>query len=235
MELHQVVHKLHQLADADKVIYKERKFGIITKNSLGIYHKDLSLLAKEIGKNNLLAVQLFDTGIYEARILCSKIYDPKDATEELLEKWVKTFDNWEICDSFSMGIFAKSKFALAKILEWTSRKPEFEKRAGFAILASYCMADKKAENEIFEQLLPIISREASDERLYVKKSVNWALRNIGKRNIDLRNSAIRTAQKIQEQNSVSAKWIAANALRELQNKNVRSSDYPRSIYRPVYV
>jgi len=231
MELDLVIEKLHQLANPDKVIYKKQKFGIIANNSLGIYHKDLSEIAKEIGKNNLLAVQLFDTGIYEARLLCSKIFNPKDITEELLEKWVKTFENWEICDSFCMGLFAKSNFALAKILEWTSRAPEFEKRAGFAIMASYCMADKKVGNEIFEQFLPIISNEAYDDRIYVKKAVNWGLRNIGKRNIDLQKSAINTAKEIQMQESKSAKWIANNALRELEKEGLKTLDYPRAIYR----
>jgi len=227
----EVLAYLHDLQDYEKVSYKEQKFGIIANNSLGIYHKDLKLLAKKIGKDNRLAIQLFDSGIYEARILCSKIFNPKDLTEELLEKWVKTFENWEICDSFCMGLVAKSNFALAKILEWTLRTPEFEKRAGFTIMASYCMADKHAENAIFEQFLPIIIREAHDDRIYVKKAVNWALRNIGKRNIDLQQHAIAVANEILQQESKSAKWIAKDALRELQKENARTSDYPRHIYR----
>ncbi|MCF6348538.1 MAG: DNA alkylation repair protein [Flavobacteriaceae bacterium] len=231
MNYNEIISKLYELADPEKVTYKEQKFGIIANNSLGIYHKDLKVLAKEIGKDNMLAVQLFDSGIYEARILCSKIFNPKGITELLMEKWVQTFENWEICDSFCMAIFAKSKFAPAKILEWTSRKPEFEKRAGFAIIAAYCMADKKAENEIFEQFLPIIIKQADDGRLYVKKAVNWALRNIGKRNIDLNKSAIKTANEILLKESKAAKWIANDALRELQKENVRTSDYPRATYR----
>ncbi len=231
MTLNETLSKLHELANPEKVSFKEQKFGIIATNSLGIYHKDLKVLAKEIGKDNMLAIQLFDSGIYEARLLCSKIFNPKDITEPLMEKWVQTFENWEICDSFCMAIFAKSQFALAKILEWTSRKSEFEKRAGFAIIAAYCMADKKAENEIFEQFLPIIIEQADDERLYVKKAVNWALRNIGKRNIDLNKSAIKTAHIILQKENKAVKWIALDALRELQKENVRTSDYPRAIYR----
>ncbi len=162
---------------------------------------------------------------------CSKMVHPKDVTEKLMEKWVKSFENWEICDSFSMGLFAKSKFALPKILEWTKREPEFEKRAGFTIIASYCMADKKSENELFEQFFPIIIREANDSRLYVKKAVNWALRNIGKRNVDLNKKAIEVANDLLSFNSSSAKWIAKNALAELQKEGIRMSDYPRSKYR----
>jgi len=155
------------------------------------------------------------------------LYDLK----ELMEKWVKTFENWEICDSFSMGLFSKSKFAHTKILEWSERKPEFEKRAGFATMASYCMADKKSDNELFEQFFPIIKREANDERLYVKKAINWALRNIGKRNIELNEKAIENANEIFKMDSKAAKWIAKNALTELQKEDIRMSDYPRNIYR----
>nr|WP_277612708.1 DNA alkylation repair protein [Eudoraea chungangensis] len=219
------------MKDAEKVVFKEKKFGIISNNSLGIYHKELKMIAKEIGQNNQLALQLFDSGIYEARLLCSKMFKPKDVTEPLMEKWVKTFENWEICDSFSMGLFSKSKFALDKIMEWTERDSEFEKRAGFAIMASYCMADKTSENELFEQFFPIIKREVNDERLYVKKAVNWALRNIGKRNIDLNERAIEVTKEILEFESKSAQWIAKNALSELQKEHLRMSDYPRNIYR----
>ena len=189
------------------------------------------MIAKEIGQNNELALQLFDSGIYEGRLLCSKIFRPKDVTEPLMEKWVKTFENWEICDSFCMGLFSKSKFALAKILEWSEREPEFEKRASFAIMASYCMADKTSENELFEQFFPIIKQAAIDERLYVKKAVNWSLRNIGKRNIDLNGKAIEVANEILKFESKPAKWIAKNAIKELQKDSVRISNYPREKYK----
>ncbi len=227
MTYNEVLECLYDLKDAEKVIFKEKKFGVISNNSLGIYHKELKMIAKEIGQNNELALQLFDSGIYEGRLLCSKMFKPKDVTEQLMEKWVKTFENWEICDSFSMGLFAKSKFALTKIVAWTERAPEFEKRAGFATMAAYCMADKKSANELFEQFFPIIKREANDERLYVKKAVNWALRNIGKRNIDLNEKAIEVANEILNFESKSAKWIAKDALKELQKDGVRLSNYPR--------
>lgn len=231
MTYHEIIERLYELQDADKVILKEKRFGIIANNSLGIYHKELKELAKEIGTDNKLAIQLFESGIYEARLLCSKLFNPKNITEDLMEKWVKTFENWEICDSFCMGIFAKSELALLKMLEWTERSSEFEKRAGFTIMATYCMADKKAENDLFEQFFPIIKREAHDDRLYVKKAVNWALRNIGKRNVDLNKSAIEIAKELLNFKSTSAKWIAKNALNELEKENKRMSDYPRSIYR----
>ncbi|MBU2920257.1 DNA alkylation repair protein [Winogradskyella psychrotolerans] len=231
MTYNEIIQCLYNLEDKDKVAFKAKKFGIISYNSLGIYHKDLKVIAKEIGVDNTLALQLFDSEIYEARLLCSKLFKPKDVTEELMEKWVKTFENWEICDSFCMGLFSKSNFALAKILEWSQREPEFEKRAAFATLASYCMADKTSDNALFEQFFSIIKREACDERLYVKKAVNWALRNIGKRNVDLNRKAIEVANDILELESKSAQWIAKNALAELQKEGIRMSNYPRAIYR----
>lgn len=233
MTYNEIVDCLSDLKDPKKVIFKAKKFGIISINSLGIYHQDLKIIAKEIGHDNDLALQLFDSGIYEGRLLCSKIFKPKDLTELIIEKWVSTFENWEICDSFSMGLFSKSKFAIPKIMEWSKRESEFEKRAGFATLASFCMADKTSENELFEHFFPIIKREAHDERIYVKKAVNWALRNIGKRNVDLKRKAIDVAYEILEFESKSAKWIAKNALAELQKDNIRMSDYPRAEYRKL--
>ena len=227
----EVITRLYDLQDPDKVIFKEKKFGVISRNSLGIYHKDLKVIAKEIGKDNDLALELFDSGIYEARLLCSKIFNPKDLTSELMETWVVTFENWEICDSFCMGLFAKSSLAIEKIIDWTEREAEFEKRAGFAIMAAYCMADKKSDNELFEHLLPILIRESNDNRLYVKKAVTWALRSIGKRNIDLNQSSIATAHEILELDSKAAQWIAKDAIRKLEATNVNILDYPRAKYR----
>jgi 3-methyladenine DNA glycosylase AlkD len=212
MILEDVVKKLEGLANPEKVRLKSEKFGINADHSLGIYHKDLKLIAKGLGLDNELAIALFDTGIYEARILCSKMFKPSDITEELMEKWVSTFENWEICDSFCMGLFAKSAFARKKVLEWSLREREFEKRAGFVIIAAYCMADKHADNEAFQQCLSIIEREAIDDRLYVKKAVNWALRNIGKRNLDLNVEAIIVAKRLCALESESARWIGSNAL-----------------------
>ncbi|NOX43124.1 MAG: DNA alkylation repair protein [Gammaproteobacteria bacterium] len=231
MNIQEIIKKLERMADPEKVILKQKKFAIKAFNSLGIYHKDLKKLASEIGHNDSLALELFDTGIYEARILCSKVYNPHFITENLMEKWVVTFENWEICDSFCMGFFSKSEYALAKAVEWSEHECEFIKRAAFVIMASYGFVEKSAGNEIFEQFLPIIEREATDDRVYVKKAVNWALRNIGKRNIDLQKLAISSANKILKIDSKSAKWIARNALTELKKPNANILDYPRQIYR----
>lgn len=231
MNLHQAIKKLETLGNPEKVTFKEKKFGINANKSLGIYHKDLKILAKEIGQDNKLALDLYDTDIYEARILCSKIYDPNCISERQMDKWVKDFENWEICDSFCMGFFAKSSHALSKAYEWSEANSEFVKRAGFVIMAAYGFANKESGNEVFEGFLQPIEREVEDDRLYVKKAVNWALRNIGKRNIDLQRKAIEVANRILSVDSKSAKWIASNALSELKKPEANVLDYPRHIYR----
>ena len=131
-----------------------------------------------------------------------------------------------------MKLFSRTPYAVEKAKLWSKRKAEFEKRAGFVIMASYALADKKAGNEVYESLFPIMIREATDERNFVKKAVNWALRQIGKRNKDLHAKAIETAQTILKLDTKAARWIANDALRELQHPNCKCMDYPRSIYRP---
>lgn len=228
----EILRELHSLADASVIKTKQKRFGIVADNALGIYQKDLNALAKQLPKDTKLAMELFDTGIYEARLLCAKLFKPAHLTEEIAEKWVKSFTNWEDCDSFCLAVFGKSNLALHCILEFTQRTPEYEKRAGFATMASYCMADKKATNDIYEQLLEIVEQHATDERLYVKKAVNWALRSIGKRNRDLQKAAIACANRLVQTKNKTAYWVGSNALQELTKKEVRMSDYPRSIYRP---
>jgi len=231
LKCNEILATLQSLANPEKVKLKQHKFGIRANHSLGIYHQNLKKIAADIGYDNDLALALFDSGIYEARILCSKIYNPKNITEALMEKWVCTFENWEICDSFCMGFFAKSEFSLTKALQWSRHEDEFVKRAGFVIMASYGFANKKAANATFEQFFPIIEDQADDERIYVKKAVNWALRNIGKRNIDLHASAIVVARNMLHAKSKSAQWIASNALKEFANPQVNILNYPREIYR----
>jgi len=227
----EIIEELKRQANPEKILIKESKFGIISNNALGIYHKDLKELAKKIQSDDDLAIRLFESNIYEARLLCSKLFNPENLTEQLMDKWSSTFENWEICDSFCMGLFAKSKYAMSKSKEWTERKREYEKRSGFTTIAALCMSDKESTNEVFEQFFPIIKRESTDQRLYVKKAVNWALRNIGKRNITLNARAISVAKDIMTINDKSAKWIGSNALKELEKEGVRISDYPRRIYR----
>lgn len=232
INLEDVMATLKELGSSETIASKHKKFGIDPKNSFGVYQKDINLIATEIGKNDALALALFNTNNYDAQLLCSKIFTPKNVTVDLMEEWLPTFSTWEACDSFSMKIFARSPYAVSKALEWTHREPEFEKRAGFATMAAYCMADKKASNEVFEPFFNAILRESWDNRLYLRKGINWALRSIGKRNLDLKYRAIDTAHAMLKLKTKSAQWISNNALKELTDDSVRRSDYPRSIYRP---
>lgn len=198
------------------------RYGISTKNvAYGIRIPDLRRMAKEIGRNHPLAQQLWASDIHEAKILAGMIDDPRMATEEQMERWVKDFDNWEICDQCCTNLFEKTKFGYQKCVQWSVRKEEFVKRAGFVLMACLAVSDKKADDEQFEQFFPIIKREATDDRNYVKKAVNWALRQIGKRNLSLNSRATETARDIHRMDSRSAKWIASDAIRELTSKAVQ--------------
>lgn len=222
--------RLRALADEEKIRQKRDKFGVVSTDSIGVHHKDLRLLAKEIGTDDQLALELFASDVYEARILCSMIFNPKSLTRSRMDTWVRAFENWEICDSFCMGLFSKSQYALEKAHDWSVREEEFVKRAGFVLMACYGFVNKNAENAIFEGFFPAIKRECYDERIYVRKAVNWALRNIGKRNGDLNAHAISIAKEIQEMDQSAARWIGRNALAELQRSDVKMLNYPRNVY-----
>jgi 3-methyladenine DNA glycosylase AlkD len=197
------------------------RFGIQTGRALGISVNDLRKLAREIGRDHDMAQQLWETGIHEARILASIIDDPKAVTEEQMERWVTDFDSWDLCDQCCGNLVDKTPFATRKIVEWSTRPAEFQKRAAFALLAYLTTHNKKAPDADFLPYLDIIKREATDERNYVKKAVNWALRQIGKRSLSLNHAAIETANEIAARPSRSARWIAADALRELTSEAVQ--------------
>ena len=197
------------------------KFGITSKNAYGVSIPDLRKLAKKIGKNHDLALQLWEIDTRETRILASMIDEPDLVTEEQMESWVKKFDYWEICDQVCMNLFAYTKFAYGKALEWSKREEEFVKRAGFALMAWLAFKDKKADDAKFEEFFMAIKEESTDDRTYVKKAVNWALRQIGKRNLNLNKKAIEVAREIQKKDSKTARWIARDALRELTSKKIQ--------------
>jgi 3-methyladenine DNA glycosylase AlkD len=196
-------------------------FGINSNNTYGVSIPNLRKMAKEIGKNHELAQQLWESEIHEARILASMVDDSKMITEKQMEDWVKNFDSWDVCDQVCMNLFDKTKFSYTKINEWSKRNDEFIKRAGFALIACMAVHNKDIKDKDFIKLLPIIKRESTDDRNFVKKAVNWALRQIGKRNINLNKEAIKTAKEIQKIDSKNAKWIANDAIRELTSKNVQ--------------
>lgn len=191
------------------------RFGSNPKNAYGVPIPVLRQIAKETGKNHILAQRLWSSGVHEARILASMIDSPENVTKEQMESWAKEFDSWDICDQCCSNLFDKTGFAVQKAVEWSKREEEFVKRAGFVLMATTAVHDKNAKDEKFLKFLPIIKKGSVDERNFVKKAVNWALRQIGKRNPNLNEYAIKAARDIKNMDSKSAKWIASDAIREL--------------------
>ena len=192
------------------------RFGINVDKALGIKVTDLRKLARRVEKNHELALELWESGIHKARLLATMIEKTGEVTEEQMESWAADFNSWDIVDQVCNNLFRKTTFAHKKVVEWSEREEEFVKRAGFALIASLAVHDKEADDRVFEKYLRLVEREARDERNFVKKAVNWALRGIGKRNQVLRGKAIETAERILEQDTKSARWIANDALRELR-------------------
>jgi 3-methyladenine DNA glycosylase AlkD len=197
------------------------RFGINPTNTLGVPIPIIRKMAKEIGRDHSLAHELWGTGIHEARILAAMVDNPEEVSPRQMEDWVNDFDSWDVCDQVCSNLFDRTSVAHQKAMEWSSRKEEFVKRAGFALMASLAVHDKNASNSEFQKFLPLIERESTDDRNFVRKAVNWALRQIGKRNATLNRLALKTARQIQETDSRSAKWIAADAIRELTNPKLR--------------
>jgi 3-methyladenine DNA glycosylase AlkD len=216
----QIIQKLKSLANPKNVEGMAR-FGICPNNTLGISVPVLRDIAREAGKDHQLVQELWASGIHEARLLACFVDKPELVTESQMEGWVKNFDSWDVCDLCCANLFDRTKFAHQKAAEWSGREEEFVKRAGFTLMAAIAVHDKKASDADFLKFLPIIKRESTDERNFAKKAVNWALRQIGKRNASLNKMAIKTAEEIQKIDSKSARWIAADALRELTGEAVQ--------------
>ncbi len=213
----EVIKKLKSQANPKNVEGMAR-FGINPKGTLGISISVLRPLAKKIGKDHKLALELWASGIHEARILAGFIAEPSKFTEKQMEKWVSDFDSWDVCDQVCSSLFDKTEFAYRKVSEWAERKEEFVKRAGFVLIAVLAVHDKEASDKDFEKFFPLIKKHSCDERNFVMKAVNWALRQIGKRNLTLNKKAIKLAKEIEKIDSKSARWIAKDALRELTSK-----------------
>jgi len=217
MQYKKILKQLKDMANPEAVAGMAR-FGINPENTYGISIPNLRRMAKEIGKNHRLAQQLWDSGIHEVRILAGMIDEPGRVTKKQMEDWVKDFDSWDVCDHVCMNLFEKTGFAYKKAIEWSKRDEEFVKRAGFVLMARLAVSDKEAEDEKFLKFFPLIKRESTDNRNFVKKAVNWALRQIGKRNLNFKSAAIKTAEEIQKIDSKSAKWIASDTIKELTGK-----------------
>jgi 3-methyladenine DNA glycosylase AlkD len=212
----EVIRRLEAMVDPANVAGMAR-FGIRPRTRvLGISMMALRGLARELGRDHALAGALWRSGIHEARVLATIVDEPTRVTEAQAERWVRTLDSWDVCDQLCGNLLWRTPFAVAKAVEWSERDAEFVKRAGFALMASLAVHDKAAPTRTFERLLPIIRRESTDDRNFVKKAVNWALRQIGKRNERLRQKAIATAERIATIDSRAARWIASDALRELR-------------------
>jgi len=215
-----VVARLRSLAQPGNLEGMKR-FGIPTEHALGIPIPMLRQLAREIGRDHRMAGVLWASGIHEARILATLVDMPGEVTPEQMEAWVLDFHSWDLCDQCCSNLFDRTPHAYRKAVEWSSRDEEFVKRAGFVLMAALSVHDKKADDRVFRKFLPIIVREATDDRPYVRKAVNWALRQIGKRNMALKREAIRAAEEVRDIDSKTARWIASDALRELTGEKVR--------------
>jgi Predicted DNA alkylation repair enzyme len=220
MKFEDIISELESLSNHEDVEGMAR-FGISHAKTYGVRMPELRRIAKTTGKDHELAEKLWNAGYGETKILAGLIEDPKMVTEDQMENWVSGFDSWDVCDQCCINLFRKIPFARQKVFEWSTREEEFVKRAAFAMIAVLAVHDKKAEDEKFEEFFPLIIKESVDNRNFVKKAVNWALRQIGKRNRNLNKRAVEVAEEISTIDSKSAKWIAADAIRELTGEKVQ--------------
>jgi 3-methyladenine DNA glycosylase AlkD len=217
MNVSQVIELLKQKTDP---LHLEgmKRFGIDNSKALGVSMPKVRQLAKEIKKDQALSLELWNSGLHECRMLASMIGDPKLVTSEQMDKWVADFHSWDVCDQVCGNLFDRTSYAIEKALEYCLSEKEYIKRAGFVLMAEFAVHDKKVGDDKFIPFFPLIETEAWDDRNFVKKAVNWALRQIGKRNKELHQLAVECAQRISRQESKAAKWIAKDALKELENR-----------------
>lgn len=224
MKAVEILDELRALSDPSKLADLER-YAIKTPDAFGIRTPEIKAFAREVRKivsdRHQTALELWQTGNFEARAVAFLIDDPKQVTPQQMDDWIVGLDNWATVDGVCGYLFCRTPYAYEKALEWSEREPEFEKRSAFSLMAYLAVHDKKAEDEKLAAFLPVIERHAYDGRNFVKKAVNWALRQIGKRSSRLNPAAIDAALRIKEQGTPAARWIAADALRELTSDAVR--------------
>ena len=216
----EILERLKSKARPDQLEGMAR-FGMTPDQRWGVSVPDMRKIAKETGKNHSLALELWKCGIQEARMVAGMIGDSRKLSEKQMESWVKDFNSWDVCDQVCMNLFDKSPLAWKKVYDWSQREEEYVKRAAYSLIACLAWHDKETSDEEFIKLLPVIQQGSTDDRNFVKKAVNWALRGIGKRNQFLNRQAIKTAREIQKLDSKAARWIAADAIRELESPAVR--------------
>ncbi len=217
-----ILAELRRLADPGRV-EGMAKFAVGGKNTLGVSMPAIRGVARGVKRNHALAKALWASGIHEARILASMVAEPSKLTAREMNQWVKDFDSWDVCDQICLNLFCETPRAFARAIAWSSARREFEKRAGFALMACLAVHAKKESDERFFPFLAAIEREATDSRNFVKKAVNWALRQIGKRNKQLNAKAIVIARALQKSESSAARWVANDALRELKSDRVKTN------------
>ena len=217
----EILTKLKSKAKPDNLPGMAR-YGINTEKRLGVQIPELRQLAKETGKNHQIALELWQTGIAEARILAAMTDEPEKVTEQQMENWVKDINSWDIDDQITMNLFEKTPLSWKKITDWSQRPEEFVRRTAYSLLACLAWHNKTATDQQFTQLFPVIASGATDERKSIQKAISWALRTIGKRNPQLNRAAIQLAQEIQQTNTKPARWIANDVTRELQSQPVQN-------------
>ncbi len=196
------------------------RYGIPNDNALGVTMGTLRGMSKTLGKDHALAASLWKTGVYEARLLATLVDEPERVTAAQMDRWCRQFDNWGICDTACFALFDRTPHAWSRVEKWATKKNEFEKRGAFALLWSLSVHDKAAGDAPFLRGLELVEDAADDERLYVKKAVNMALRAVGKRNRALNAAAVATARALASRPGAPAKWIGKDALRELTSAGV---------------
>ena len=198
------------------------RYGLPSDRAFGVPVGTMHALAKRIGKDHALAAALWESGWYEARMMAAFVDDPRRVTRRQMDTWAADFDNWGICDTACFHLFDRTPFAWAKARAWSASPREFVKRAGFALMASLVAHDKTAPDARFRELLPLIEKGARDERNFVKKGVNWALRAIGKRSAELNAAAVAVARRLARSENAAPRWVGKDALRELASPKVRA-------------
>ena len=220
MTLNEIVALLEQSRNGSNLPGMAR-YGINTQNTYGIAMPVLRRMAKAIGPDHQVALDLYGTGMHEAKILAALVDDPAQVSQKQMEEWVKEFDSWDVTDQVSTILFDKTRHSWKKAILWSVRRREYEKRAAFSIMAGLAVHDAASPDRFFSDLYPVIIAGAADERNCVKKAVSWALRNIGKRSSRLNMSAIQIAERLLKTESKSARWIGSDALRELTGQTAK--------------
>jgi 3-methyladenine DNA glycosylase AlkD len=234
MRVGDVLQRLRSLGDP-AVAAGLARFGIETRKAYGLTTPQLRQVAKELPRDHRLAQELWATGVHEARVLAAMIDEAEKVTVGQMDRWARDFDNWAVCDACCQELFVRTPFAHGRVQAWSKRKEEFVKRAAFALMAELATHDKASPDAAFLRLLPVIEREAEDERNFVKKALSWALRQIGKRNAPLRKAALETAERLAARESKAAQWLAADVLKELKAADgpAKPAAAPRAAARPA--